>query len=265
MEVELRPLEAPEAFKEAEALQAQVWGKADVVPSHHLLAACRNGGLASGAYIGADLIGFVYGFPGHSAGEVWLVSHMLAVHPAYRGRGLGLALKLEQRRAALAASYPRITWTYDPLEAVNAGLNLQRLRARGVRFIEDYYGAMGDLLNAGLPSDRLVVDWELEDPRVVGAAAGEPSAWRPVGEPRVLGLERGQPVSPSSYPGAKAVLVAIPLGFQALKAAGGDTPLRWRLAVRHVFQRYLAEGYRVEEFAADQAEGVGWYLLAEGE
>ncbi|MEW6308169.1 MAG: GNAT family N-acetyltransferase [Bacillota bacterium] len=265
MELDIRHLETPEAFRQAEALQALVWGKEDVVPRHHLVAACRNGGLALGAYSGADLIGFVYGFPGHAAGEAWLVSQLLAVHPAHRGRGLGLALKLAQRRAALTAGYTSISWTYDPLEAVNASLNLQGLRARGVRFVADYYGAMDDLLNAGLPSDRLVIRWDLREPRVAQAAAGEPSAWRPAGEPRALGIDRAQPVALASYPEARAVLVAIPLGFQAMKGAGGETPLRWRLAVRHAFQHYLARGFRAEEFALDQAQAAGWYLLTQGE
>lgn len=45
-------------------------------------------------------------------------------------------------------------WTYDPLETVNGYLNLSKLGGVCTQYIENCYGEMPDILNAGLPSDR---------------------------------------------------------------------------------------------------------------
>ena len=54
---------------------------------------------------------------------------MLAVKEAYRNRGLGTQLKLEQRREALARGIRHMEWTFDPLEIKNAFLNIHKLGA----------------------------------------------------------------------------------------------------------------------------------------
>ncbi len=58
-------------------------------------------------------------------------------------------------------------WTYDPLQLGNAHLNLRSLGAVGARYHANYYGAMGGI-NGGLPSDRLVVEWDLVGTRPAG-------------------------------------------------------------------------------------------------
>ncbi|MGH8877382.1 MAG: hypothetical protein ACRD0P_08590, partial [Stackebrandtia sp.] len=54
----------------------------------------------------------------------------------------------------------------------------QRLGAYAVAFLPDFYGRMDDGLNADAgPSDRLLVDWRIDSPRVrtaVTARLGEP-------------------------------------------------------------------------------------------
>ena len=52
-----------------------------------------------------------------------------------------------------------ITWTFDPLEARNAWLNFGKLGAVCNTYLRNVYGNLQDGLNAGLPSDRLQVDW----------------------------------------------------------------------------------------------------------
>ena len=100
-----------------------------------------------------DLVGFVLGFGGFSEGP-HLHSHMLATLPERQSGGVGYALKLAQRAAALEAGLDEIRWTYDPLLARNAWFNLMKLGAAGKAFLPDFYGEMTDLLNAGDRSGR---------------------------------------------------------------------------------------------------------------
>jgi predicted GNAT superfamily acetyltransferase len=54
------------------------------------------------------------------------------------------------------------------LQLGNAHLNLRSLGAVGVQYHANLYGPMGGI-NGGLPSDRLVVEWQLVGDRVAGA------------------------------------------------------------------------------------------------
>src|SRR5689334_2092134 len=64
-----------------------------------------------------------------------------------------------------------MTWTFDPMQAVNAHLNLRRLGGVATHFYEDFYGRTSSALHHGLPTDRLLVRWQLDAPRVVERAA----------------------------------------------------------------------------------------------
>lgn len=98
-------------------------------------------------------------------------SDMLAVDPAYRDRGIGRRLKWTQRRWALEQGLYLITWTYDPLQTRNGFLNLTRLGGVARRYLREFYGAMDDDINRGLPSDRLLIEWYLDSDRVARRAA----------------------------------------------------------------------------------------------
>src|SRR2546427_203093 len=66
------------------------------------------------------------------------------------------------------------------------------------RYNADYYGAMIDSINRGLPSDRFEVDWFLRSPRVVARLAS--TARPPIGEDAVWAVTAGGP-DPSARPG----------------------------------------------------------------
>jgi predicted GNAT superfamily acetyltransferase len=139
-------------------------------------ALAASGNVSWGAFDGERLIGFVLGWAGVDDEGLHVHSHMLAALPERRHRGVGYALKLAQRAQALDQGISLVRWTFDPLVARNAWLNIGKLGAVVDRFERDYYGAMTDDLNAGERSDRFLVRWELErppGPRAVPGAATE--------------------------------------------------------------------------------------------
>lgn len=175
-EVSIRSITALPEMRRIERLQREVWRMPDrdIVPSHHLLAASSAGGIILGAFDeSGDLIGFCYGFVGLRRGRHLLYSHMAGVAESHRGRGIAFRLKRAQREEALARGLDWMVWTYDPLQAANAHLNLHKLGTRASRYYVNYYGEMEDELNRGMPSDRLEVDWWLRDPRVEALMRGE--------------------------------------------------------------------------------------------
>ncbi len=164
-----------EGFDEMEAcvqLQVETWGydDSDVIPRKAFLVAQKIGGQVIGAFDTSfpaaianghpeSMVGFAMSLPGVKTGDgaprSYLHSHMLAVRDAYRNRGLGTQLKLEQRREALSRDIRQMEWTFDPLEIKNAHLNIHKLGATVRRYYIDFYGVSSSRLQGGLPTDRL--------------------------------------------------------------------------------------------------------------
>jgi predicted GNAT superfamily acetyltransferase len=239
--IQIRPLLTPEDHQRLQAAQDAIWGPGAGVVSDQSLAACKFGGIAMGAFDGGELVGFCYGWPAFEEGQVWLHSHILGVFPAYRGRGLGARLKQAQRAAASRLGYRRMTWTYDPLEAPNAHLNIAKLGGTVRRYLVNCYGEMDDALNQGIPSDRFLLEWNLEAPDGSGEARPAAPLINPGGPGGVpdLGLT-----------GAPALRLAIPPDFRQLYQRGErERLLAWRLQVRSACLHYLAQGYSVTGFS----------------
>jgi len=147
-------------------LQLTVWGlnPRDAVPFNQLHVAHSWGGQVLVAVENDQVIGFCYGLPGRQYGKPAILSHMLGVLREHRGRDLGAQLKLAQARWALDQGYDLITWTYDPLEALNGRLNIGRLGGIVRQYLVNHYGEMTDALNKSMPSDRMLVEWHLRTP-----------------------------------------------------------------------------------------------------
>jgi len=118
-------------------------------------------------------LGALLGFLGWDDG-LHVHSHMNAVDPAARGRGIGLALKLRQRAICLEHGVTEVRWTYDPLIRRNARMNLVRLGAEVIAFHPDFYGRLDDAITGADRSDRFEVSWRLDSPRTRHAIAGVP-------------------------------------------------------------------------------------------
>ncbi len=249
----LRCLDSHADYAACVQLQRDVWGRnfADVVPATILMVAQRVGGVSAGAFDGDNrLLGFVFGISGVRAGALAHWSDMLAVRAEVRRGGLGLQLKRFQRGLLLERGITRAYWTYDPLVAGNAHLNLTRLGAVPVEYVANMYGDTGSTLHAGLDTDRVIVEWRLDDSQVertLDGASVARSGARVEGMPLVnadpASRRKGAALSTAPW-----VRVAIPPDIARLKAARPDDARTWQRATRRALSWYLANGYRVAGF-----------------
>ena len=223
------------------ALQKQIWGYAEheIYPLRLFITLTKIGGQVLGAFTADDeLVGFVASMPAWHGRRRYYHSLSLGVLPAHENRGLGRALKLEQRKAALRAGIDSIEWTYDPLRAKNAFFNIERLGAVARRYSPDHYGQVQSRLQQGLPSDRLVAEWWLKSPRVKRALGGK-SLRRTTRKP--------------------AAEVAVPADFTALAETQPAEARQLQLAVREQLQGHFARKLVITGFALEG--GAGRYLL----
>ena len=172
--ISVRPLLSHEDFDKAVVVQRQVWGYLDLeLDSRTILAvAARFAGQVLGAFDENRLIGLSLAFATIPPGR--LHSQSVGIHPDYQNRGIGRMLKLAQRADALARDIDLIQWTFDPLQALNAHFNLVRLGGVAKTYIPNFYGITSSPLHGGMPTDRLLIEWQLESDRVQRILAGEP-------------------------------------------------------------------------------------------
>jgi predicted GNAT superfamily acetyltransferase len=268
-EITFRQLLTWEEYLECVELQKETWGKdfEECVPTSILKVSQKVGGIAAGAFdSNKRMLGFVFGITGIKNNEPAHWSHMLAVRAEARGIGLGKRLKLYQRELLLASGVNIAYWTYDPLVARNAQLNLNALGAKITEYVEDMYLDSSSDLHRGLGMDRFIVSWRLTDERVTEAIAGKlhPDPERFEQAPVVnTEFQEGQGVVPvdRELPGSRLVRVEIPSDIERIQATAMHLAGQWRLNTRRVFQWYLERTYSVVAFYIDSNSRRCFYCL----
>jgi len=265
----IRDIEEISEMRSVEELQKEVWGIDDreVFPALALKPMRELGGVLIGAFDGDRMIGFVFGFPGLENDRVILHSDMLAVRSEYRSRGVGYKLKLAQREKALAKGMDTITWTFDPLQALNAHLNISKLGVVGKSYRVNYYGETTSFLHR-TGTDRLWVTWLLQSERVKERIAGGsvletsalaeiPAVVRVGGNDEPVEGDEGLFREPS-------LVIEIPDKINLVLKLSVELAVRWREATRNAFTRSMAAGLFVDEFYRVQRgdKKVGVYLLS---
>ncbi len=220
----LRDLASLSEMKAAEAFQRSVWGEDDPADNADLMMAIQHeGGLVAGAFDGDRMLAFLFAFP--TSDPTAQHSHRLGVHRDAQGQGLGVRMKLYQKDWCLERGITRVRWTYDPARRANAVLNIHRLGATANTYYRNYYGEM-EGINAGVPSDRLLADWDLTQAEGAGIETVD--------------------------------TVPIPADFARLVADDPAAALSERLRIRAALEAAFATGLHIAGFHRD----ANAYLLA---
>jgi predicted GNAT superfamily acetyltransferase len=272
--LDIRELTTIEECRQVAALEREIWAyddATDVVPPPVLIVSIKRGGILLGSFDGSGMMtGFVYSMPAVKDGRLTQWSHMLGVRPEARQAGVGVALKLAQRKRALARGVDLIEWTFDPLQAANAHLNFAKLGVVVEEYEEDVYGDSTSVLHRGSPTDRFVAEWRLDAPEVVRRSANPKASivrdTRIDSAPLVNATRQGvrwlHPESADLSRKEERLLVEIPTRFTELQAADPALGREWRLATRTIFQHYLPQSYRVVDFLMSRESNSGRYVLA---
>ena len=275
MSITIRAVKTIEESRMVVDLALRVWGgkPLDVMPDHMLITVAKNGGVVLLACDGDEPVGFVFGFLGFTD-QLLLkhCSHEAAVLPKYQNRGLGYQLKAAQRQMLLKQGLDHATWTFDPLETRNANLNLHKLGGVSSTYLRNVYGEMDDGLNAGLPTDRFLVDWWVAsewvrsriDEKVFLPSLSE---WLEQGIKVLNAPTRNRdghlvPIIPRSSGDAfedRYYLLEFPTNIQAIKQTDLGLAYAWRMHSQAIFELAFARGYHAVDLLYQN--GRSCYLL----
>ena len=190
-----------------------------------LQAMVHSGSYLSGAFIDNKIEGAALAFPATNSG-LHLHSHMTAVLPEFRDKGVGYALKIDQWNWAKKKNYSHLSWTFDPLVRRNAKLNIAKLGVDISAYFPNFYGDMPDALNAGDESDRLMVSWRTD-----------------------IDAPRARELITNPEPGD--VLIEIPEDIVAIRTKNQSESMKWRMQVREQFMAAFEKNGKVIGFSAN--------------
>jgi predicted GNAT superfamily acetyltransferase len=260
-------------YRACQDAQRRTWGiteDAYLIPVATMVGANLHGGLVLGAFLpSGEAVAISFAFLGKIEGRLCLYSQLTGVVPGYQSHGLGYQIKLVQREFARAEGIGVIAWAFDPLQARNALFNLGKLGATANRYIENMYGDRTDALNSGVPTDRLIVEWDTKPDTAPEIPAGSLA-----GLPRIIdvsprGLGGSEPracipiFTPEAALGQPRLLLEIPPDIASLRREHPALAETWRVAVNHAFRSAFAAGYRAISFVRDDSGGErrGFYVL----
>jgi predicted GNAT superfamily acetyltransferase len=190
-----------------------------------LQAMIHSGSYLSGAFCDNKIVGAAFAFPATNGG-LHLHSHMTAVLPEFRDKGVGYALKIDQWSWAKKNNYSHLSWTFDPLVRRNAKLNIAKLGVDISAYFPNFYGNMPDALNAGDESDRLMVSWRTD-----------------VDAPRSKEL--------ITNPEPDDILIEIPEDIVAIRTKNQSESMKWRRQVREKFMAAFEKNGKLIGFSAN--------------
>lgn len=258
----VRDLTDAHDYRACVELQGLTWGRAfrELVPPAILKISQKVGGIAAGAFSPeGEMVGFVYGITGWKEGKPCHWSHMLAVTPQFRDRGIGRQLKAFQKARLVDEGVQTMYWTFDPLVARNAHFNLGRLGVTIREYVPDMYGPDDDnSLDHVIGTDRFIVEWDLMESEPADRQPNLPAV-----ELTNARVSAGD-LDPTDLTlrDHASVGIAIPRDIHGLKATHSSLATRWRANTRQAFQHYLGAGYVVTGFRTDPTNQFGVYVLS---
>ena len=283
--IEIRPLRTLEDLRPMVDLQKVYWGDdlESVIPAHMLFSLANHGGHVLGAFDDSTPVGMLVGFlstnmkdPNRPAmANLEVFSKRMVVLPEYRGQGIGYRLKLSQREIAITQGVRLVVWTFDPVLALNAHLNIRKLGAICNAFYENYYGSSneGGLATFGI-SDRLMAEWWVTNRRVEERLNGSRkdltlSHYLEANTPILNASNLSDdgillPADTVVIPTGSLALLEIPARYPALEATNPQLAQAWRLHVRQTFKQIITRGFIVTDFLTEEYEKRerSFYLLS---
>lgn len=217
--------------------------------------------LLKNAHRAEHVVGFAYSWATTAENqepcETYIFSDLVGVLPSEQGNGFATMLKAEQRRryhqwwdspqfVGTRGAKRLMKWTVLPVLTMNHHLNFDCLGASCGTFYPNIYGEIEGGLYGGLPSDRILMTWDLDNPRTLQLQDEDAPT-------SLLDWSEQGPVSTRVWSSVKtteqrAFSAAFPSNFQSLKLANFGTAKAWQTEICDCIERMLEAGFYIAGF-----------------
>lgn len=222
-----------------------------------------------------SVVGFAFswGATGNRQGpnqDTYIFSNLVGVLPSHQGNNFATILKAEQRRYYLKwwdsaefvgkrGAKRKMLWTVYPVLTGNHHLNFDCLGARCETFHPNLYGPISGGLYGGLPTDRLEMTWDLDNPRVL-QINGEPDS--------LLTWSEEGPVQQRFFDAQRldkslVYQAAFPSNFQGLKADNFTVASRWQSTIGDLISEMISAGFYIAGYKRGKDYGNFIFLPSE--
>jgi len=241
----------------------------EVIPAHVLVALHRAGATILGAINDADptpqLLGCLVDVVSLSEHVPARLTLFCGVVPSRRKEGVGYHLRIEERRQLMKRDVAVVRWAVDPLSGSGMSFSLNKLGGVGVRYERDLYGALDSRTDRGMATDRVVMEWWLDAPRVCGRIDRRRAphhlrlgldAMELLTKTRLDEAGNRRLVGPIREPHGDVVLLEVPVSTESL-----ENPVRreWRLGLRDILESLFAEHFLLSGFVHEA--GRSFHLM----
>lgn len=221
----------------------------------------RAGGLLLGAWCGGEgrrsLCGALVDLVAEAEGYPARFTAFLGVRPDSVNQGIAQSLRAAERAIHSNADVDLIYWWLDPLSSGESHIAFNKLAAISTAHCRNALGQLDDHANSGIATDRVLVEWWIDAPRV-SAVIDEGCLPPHYG----LGLDRMQVVTqtkgtPSGLrkfigfdesPSKPFVLAEIPVDVLRIRDEDVSAAREWRLGTRETLELLFSRGYTIVGF-----------------
>ncbi len=274
MDITVKELARLDDFSACERLQLELAGGVErlVIPTFALVTVRESNGILLGAYnsdiVPPPLYGALVDLVTQVDGRTVGTTLFFGVEKEMRSHGIGQHLRRAERRHARRIGISLLRFSIDPLRGADAHLAFNKLGAIGTGYIRNLYGPLSDPANSGLATDRIIVEWWIDSPRVnaITDDGRLPPQYRigldrieVVTKTRGVGSGIRQLVEFNPAPKSGAILIEIPVDLDRLISSFPKLARDWRVKTREVFEASFAKGYLLTGFLHEA--GRSFHLL----
>lgn len=269
--IELKCLESWKDMYAVEALQGDIWGYGQPgagypYPARAMFEFVESGGLIGGAYLNGKLIGLSVAWLGKVKGDKtdYLHSQIVGVLAEHRSLGVGEFLKKQQMEFAKQNNIELIRWTFDPIKTRNANLNIKKLRGIVRTYLPNYYENLTGSQNKGLPTDRFLVEWYVNSPRVSNSYELKSiQGTEPINKIGSDNNHNKTLLTCDLNLNKPEILFEVPLNLETIVEEYFHVADKWQSGIRETFTHYFDRGYIIDDFIVinENENQRGFYKL----
>lgn len=252
----MRLLQRQDELKKLIDLEREIWGFSEADSDSLLTMKVMSNqelemGFTFGALLEDELIGGSVFFASRIQGRVY--GHLVCLKSPYRNQNIGTNFLLDSLRYLRERSIREVFWTYEPLDAGNSAVYINKLGGKATKYIPEYI-EIEDSINGGVPIDRMICEIDLS---CLNSLPKEK-----------IDLDYALKTYPLINSGDcfedARMLLEIPGDYKSLKAASVEEARRVRLNSREVFCEWINQKkYSGERIITGIDNGIrrNFYLL----